>query len=173
LKIAIAVLLRHGVEVTIHRGHEQYVFYTQKADFRGKSFAFVRMKRRNSLLGRWTYSKLPFTTELGKHWELWMAFRELHSNTLDENGETFVPVVNSGYGTMYANSQPDAPQIECTDIVVEGAAYLDCWHDRARVFLPDGLKIRTDEEDVQVLDRASKYLYYRGLRVLDLKEEAQ
>lgn len=166
LKMAIAVLLRHDIEVTIFRGQEEYVFYTQKSDFRGKQFAFVRMKRRGTLLGRWTYSKLPFTTELGKHWELWMAFRELHANTLDEGGETQADV-------LYVHRRVGLNLPEATSIVVRGGAYYDTYQDRGRIFLPDGLTMREGTEDVQVLDRPSKAVYFRGLRVYDLKDEAQ
>lgn len=91
-----------------------------------------------------------------------MAFRELHSNTLDENGTTFD-----------STGQNTGRNVDTTDIVVEGSAYLDCYHGRARVFLPDGLKVRSDDAEVQVIDRPSKYLYFRGLRVMDLKQEAQ
>lgn len=169
LKYAIAILLRLKCEVTIYRGTEEYVFFLKDSDFRGKNFAFVRMKRRGTLLGRWQYSKLPFTTELGKNWEAWQAFRELHSNTLDEGGETFLKASVARGASGHAHGHgPDE-----TLIVVRGDVYTDCYLDRDRTFLPAGLRERSEDTDVQVFAKPSKSIYFRGMRVMDLKEEAQ
>lgn len=88
LKYAVAVTLRLGGTFRLFRGIEEYEFYLKEKDFRGKSFQTVRMRKRKSLMARWSYDKLPFTTELGKNWKPWMAIRELESNTRDENGHS-------------------------------------------------------------------------------------
>lgn len=160
LKYAIAVLLREGCKIQLFIGTTEYVFYTKVEDFRGTPIEYVRMKQRNGLLSRWTYTKLPFTLALGKNWELWQAYRELHSNTLDEGGYTFL-------GETYS------PEEDTTLFVIDSPKYVDIFHDRDRIFLPDGLKERTSNESIQVLDRPSKHIYYRGLRIMDLKKEAQ
>jgi len=78
LKYAIAIILRNGGSFVMYRGKRKYVFKAKKRTVRGKPFNIVFMNDQ----------KLGFTTDLGKNWEPWMAFRELHSNTLDENGFT-------------------------------------------------------------------------------------
>lgn len=166
LKIAIAVCLRMGQEVVLWRGEEKYTFYVSDEDFRGKQFGYVRMKREKfslvgAILGRPQYTKLPFTTELGKTWELWQAFREFETNTRDENGDTHLTEV----GPDSIVGQPD-----CTTILVFGSRFIDEFHDMDRNFLPDGKIVREDEA-IQVIDRPSKHIYYRGVRVVDLREE--
>lgn len=166
LKYAVAVLLRHGCEVVVWRGAVKYVFYISQRDFRGKGFTFVRMKKSTrNWKGLWatSYSDLPFTLELGKNWELWQAFRELHTNTLDEGGKTYILSDYDG---------DDFGPEDNTHIVVYGSKFIDEFHDRHRNFLPDGETERSDQ-GIQVIDRPSKHIYYRGVRIMDLKEEAE
>lgn len=173
LKYAIAVLLRTGHRVVLWRGEHRYEFYVKKEDFRGKEFAFVRMKRSvfniaHGLIGgvwprRDTYEKLPFTTELGKNWELWQAFRELETNTRDEGGDT--TLLEMSVDELCRGGDE-------TLILVFGDKFVDEFLDMDRHFLRDGKRVREDEA-VQVIDRPSKQIYYRGVRVMDLKEEAE
>jgi hypothetical protein len=168
LKIAIAVCIRMGQEVVIWRGKDKYTFFLKQTDFRDKEFGYVRMKKEtpslsDRLLGRPSYHSLPFTTELGKTWELWQAFREFQTNTMDEGGNTFI--VNPGY---------HPPEPEKSFVVVTGSKFVDEYHDRHRNFLEDGLTERSESSGaLQVLDKPSNHVYYRGVRVMDLKEEAK
>ncbi len=167
LKIAIAVCLRLGQEVVVLRGKEKYTFYTKKEDFRGKAFQKVRMKKETFSFGdllRKSYHDLPFTTELGKHWELWQAFREFQTNTMDESGYTQREIWDESDTHISANNSV---------ILVLGQKFQDEFFDKDRNFLPDGLTERTTTNDIQVIDRPSKHVYYRGVRIWDLKEEAQ
>lgn len=161
LKYAIAVLLRNGCTVVLHRGNAEFTFYPKRSDFRGRDFDFVRMRRRN-VLGNFTYHSLPFTLELGKNWELWQAFRELETNTRDENGETF----------LTTDEYYPAPHSDRTCILVSGEKFVDEFLDMGKHFLADGKTVREDEA-IQVIDRPSNHIYYRGVRVMDLKEEAE
>lgn len=167
LKYAIAVCLRMGQEVVLYRGLDKYTFFLKTADFRDKQFDFVRMK-----LEKWTlrgifgtpkYERLPFTTELGKNWELWQAFRELETNTRDEGGKT-----------VCGNFEPERVNYndEQTLVCVYGSRFIDEFHDMHRNFLPEGKVVREDAA-VQVIDKPSKHIYYRGVRVMDLKDEAE
>lgn len=83
LKYAIAVLLRTGHKITIKTGSQQFSFHTSRDSIRGKEFEFVNMNDgvRQTTLG--------FTTELGKNWDVWQAYRELWSNTRDESGHVY------------------------------------------------------------------------------------
>ena len=164
LKYAIAVCLRNGCKVVLWRGDIKYTFYVSTKDFRGKDFDFVRMKKETrNFAGLWasSYTQLPFTLELGKNWELWQAFRELETNTRDENGWTTL-VDNPGI-----NDDADLTRIE-----VHGSRFVDEYHEMGRHFLADGKVVREDEA-IQVIDRPSKSVYYRGVRIMDLKEEAE
>lgn len=170
LKIAIAVCIRMGQEVVIWRGKDKYTFYTKKTDFRGKEFSKIRMKlekfQPGSIfgIGKPQYHDLPFTTELGKHWELWQAFREFQTNTMDENGTTQLEFWEDNSQHAHDNRSL---------VMVSGQKFVDEFHDRDRNFLPEGLTVREGSERIQVLDKPSKHVYYRGVRVMDLKEEAQ
>ena len=76
LKYAIAIILREGCKIAINSCGNSYKFSLKEQTIRGKSFSVICMNG----------NPLGFTTELGKNWELWMAYRELHCNTLDEGG---------------------------------------------------------------------------------------
>lgn len=160
LKFAVAVLCREGCEVTVWIGEEPYVFYSEKMQFRGVDFLQLRMKRRRGVTSRWMSQELPYTTELGRNWELWMAFRELHSNTLDEGGSSYASVPGED-----EDGPGGAPGV--TRIVVCGDAYAAVYAARDEVFLPGA----ADEASrVCVLrDVPSKYGYYRGLRATELR----
>lgn len=76
LKFAIAVLLRHDAEVHIYTNNKMHVFSKTSTTIRDQSFDIVTLDG----------VQLGFTTQLGRDWELWMAFREIACNTLDEKG---------------------------------------------------------------------------------------
>lgn len=76
LKYAIAVILREGRNISITSCGDDYEFSVVKTDFRGKEFDAIFCNG----------EEMPFTTELGKNWELWQAYRELCSNAIDEGG---------------------------------------------------------------------------------------
>ena len=158
LKYAIATLVRTGHNVRVFIGSDEYEFYKRSDKFRGEEFQQVMMRKRNSFLKRWQYIELPYTTEHGKFWKVWQAFRELHSNTLDEGGTTeFVD----------AFSVVDA---SCTTIVVDGDEYHQAYMDRNTTFLPNALTKREGDDKVQVFNEPSKHLYWRGIRVHDFEK---
>lgn len=165
LKYAVAILVREGMTVTLLTGGEAYNFYRKTEKFRDKDFDFIRMKRElmSGVARKAQYSELSYTTEFGKTWKLWQAFRELYSNTLDENGETYV--VES---LEEINLRDDR-----TYIVISGEEFAKEYDDRARNFLPDGLTVKQQDSKLQVLDRPSNHVYYRGMRVYDLDKPSQ
>lgn len=153
LKYAIAVLCRENCKVTIHIGTSTYEFNKNTQNFRDKSFDFIEMVK-----GTGEIIDLPFTTELGKNWELWQAFRELYSNTLDEDGSIF--------------SREEPIQLEnYTMIIVEGENFLAEYENKDTIFLREGNKDFTSVT-VQMLECESKHLYYRSMRALDLARES-
>lgn len=148
LKYAIAILLREGCKVTVYAGDKQLAFGTVTQKIRVDEFTFVTMNG----------TELGYTTELGKTWEVWQAFRELYCNTLDENGECFTC------------GKAPAPLDDETMIVVEGRKFLDAWNMRGEIVLESqplavlpGIEVRSGQ---------SQYVYYRGIRALKLNRTA-
>lgn len=145
LKYAIAILLREGCEVTIVADQKFYHFSVRNESFREKAFGFIFMND----------DQLPYTTELGKNWKLWQAFRELHSNTIDESGET------------YCAEQTPRTVRGRTYIIVEGNAFVREFDERFNTFLRDGARTGSG---VQIIDAESHHIFYRGIRVSDLEK---
>jgi hypothetical protein len=153
LKYAIAVLLRTSHKVTIQAGETVVRFGVERDAVRGQEFQFVTMQ-----VGNAAPNAIGFTTELGKQWELWMAYRELACNCKDE----------SGIG-RYAKTMP-RPESGTTRIIVEG-------QDFEAVFADGHLYILADEPQqtvgtTEIRFRRSGHLYYRGVRVMELPRSA-
>jgi hypothetical protein len=148
LKYAAAIFARNGVKMTIYRGAERHEFGTTKQEIRGQNFDIVTLNG----------EKLGFTTELGKNWELWQAFREVYCNCLDEGGdamETNEPVLLAG----------------CTTITLGGPGLDAIWAKRGTIILQTtplytmpGLELHPG---------VSQYIYYRGVRVGTLDYPSQ
>lgn len=166
LKYAIAVLVRNKIPVTFYIDSQKWSIDTEDSTFRDKTITEVFLTRHRKLMPP-VHKKLPFTTELGKTWELWQAFRELESNTRDEDGDTFVVEKFNDH----MNGERPRELKGQTWIAVESEKFVQEYQDRAKTFLPEGLTLREGSEDVQVFDRPSKHIYYRGIRVLDLEKE--
>lgn len=162
LKYAVAVILRQGGTIRVLVDGTEYEFYTTDADFRGKHFKKIRMKKRGDILGRWRYEALPFTTELGKNWDLWHAYRELESNTRDERG--------SSYECNPASLSESKGK---TIIEVNCAGFEDVVNQENDVFLDDAGKKVFENRYFTMYDKPSKYLYYRGVRVYDMRYPAR
>jgi hypothetical protein len=123
LKYAIAGVLRAGGTCAIVSGNDSYVFGKQTDLVRGKEFSFITMSYNGG-----DSARLGFTTSLGAHWEPWMFYRELLSNTLDENG--------SVEGVADDSPIPDEGETPSTLIFVSG---LDEIHaEGGKYFLPRG-----------------------------------
>lgn len=142
LKFAIAVLLRTGHEIAITVSGVRYSFTVRQQSLRGKDFQIVYMN--NEPLG--------FTTDLGKNWETWMAFRELYSNMLDEHG--------------WIDGEPGGTSIE-----VSGPEIEEVYRNRREFFIEDRRCVsRTSEIDFH--EGASPYIFYRGVRVHKMNSPA-
>ena len=151
LKYAIAVLLRHGCTISIHSGGDNYTFDLGETTIRGKNFKIVRMNE----------EELGFTTELGKKWEMWMAYRELYSNALDEGG--------------HAEQTDDLTALMVgpndTAVMVEGAEFEEVHtlrdmyfvdHDRRQQVLANG-QCQAFKKMYNNMDEG--ILFYKGVRV--------
>lgn len=155
LKYAIAGILRIGGSVRIKTKDSSYNFFSTTVDVRGTSVNRIDMdviEPNNSYI-----SELQITTDLGKHWEDWMYYRELYCNTLDEGGEVFVTdkldTIEDGY----------------TYILVESGILTNVHSNRYKYFIsPERVKLcSTDIADVY--PETSEYIFYRGVRVGKLR----
>jgi len=153
LKYAIAILLREGCEITIFSGKERYDFTTEKKTVRVNDFNFIQMNGVD----------LAFTTELGKTWELWQAYRELYCNCMDENGTV---------------SKEDCPvTVNCsttennTIIVVTGVNFTKV-HDNKSDFILTSKPIWSSKE-LEIHSGESQNLFYKGILVYKLNRPSK
>lgn len=153
LKYAIAVLLRTGHKVTILSGLSIVQFAIEQQHVRGQEFDFVTMA-----VDGGEAAAIGFTTELGKQWELWMAYREIACNCKDEGG--------SG---EYTKRHPE-PEAGYTQIIVEGQDFEAIFGDGHIYILADepGMTVGTSE----VRFRRGHSLFYRGVRVMQFDHQA-
>lgn len=165
LKYALATLMRYGAAVTLYCNNDRYSFFVDQVDFRGKTFQKLAYRKDNAFLKLFgQHHELPYTTELGKNWELWMAFRELYSNTLDEEGVCYTadldydPEVNAGGRTIFLIDLPDFAEI------ANNYAEIFIGKDAERV-------VGVNSKNVEILPYASKFLYYKGMRAHDFPKE--
>lgn len=153
LKYAIAVLMRTGHKVTIHSGRTVVEFGIQQDAVRGQAFDFVTMA-----VDGGTPSPIGFTTELGKQWKLWMAYREIACNCKDEGGEG-----------RFTKTKP-APEPGTTQIIVEGEDFEAVFADGHLYILADQPQMTVGTTEIRT--RRSNHLYYRGVRVMELPRQS-
>ena len=82
LKYAIALLLRNNVDIRIKTDEDEFSFSTNShsyGDGKEKELITVYSLNHGEIM-------TGFAKNLGYNWELYMAFRELYSNMLDEGG---------------------------------------------------------------------------------------
>lgn len=135
LKFAIAVLLRTGHSVAITVSGVRYDFSARQQSLRGKDFQIVYMND----------EPLGFTTDLGRNWQTWMAFREIYSNMLDEQG--------------WIGGEPGGTSIEIT------GPEIDKIYARREEFFIGDRKLIAKTEHLEFYDGASSAVFYRGVRV--------
>lgn len=154
LKYAIAVLLRTGHQVTIYAGEQTVEFGKRTESVRGKSFEFVTM----SINGA-SAEAIGFTTDLGKQWELWMAYREIACNCKDEGGHA-----------QHLLGLRLSGKAGHTVICVTGDDFAAVHSLRHQYLLEDAPDFILGTFEVR--RRPSRAMYYRGVRVMDLQHDA-
>lgn len=149
LKYALAVLLRTGHKITLQSGAEQIAVTSRKDSIRGREFDFVFVGDQPA----------GFTTELGKTWEVWMAYRELFCNAKDEpDGKTFE-----------SDFSPPS-EIGKTRVIVSGEPITGT-HQKRQDFILEGeplFKVGT----LEIHARPTTGFFYRGIRVMDFQRPA-
>jgi len=153
-KYAIAVLLREGCAVKIESGSRVYYFELYKREIRGKDFSIVYL-REDSYPNDKSVCSLGFTTELGKNWKLWMAYRELYCNAKDEDGWVY------STGPEGLHNMPDG--MMGTRVLVHGDAFEEV-HKLQHEFILTGEPFAR-LEGANVYRREGKSVFYRGIKV--------
>lgn len=150
LKYAIAVLLREKQSISILSGTTLIVFKAVKEIFRGEEIEVVIAEINGSIL------QLGFTLQLGRNWDLWMAYRELACNCIDEGG--------SEYTTL---STPDA-EIGKTIITVEGREFGSIFSGRNEYIIQDLPDIVLGAGLLNIHKHTSNYFFNKNVRVFQL-----
>jgi hypothetical protein len=145
LKYAIAVLLRTGHGITILAGDDTFVFGVRPEIVRGKQFDFVTMAVNGG-----EAQPIGFTTELGKQWKVWMAYREIACNCSDERGSM-------------SETDQFAHDSAGTTVVVDGPEFAEIYRRRGEYILADAPDYTLGE--IEVRRRAGSAFYYRGVLV--------
>ena len=149
MKYAISVLLRTGHQLALRIGDDTYEFITKTENFRAKDFSTILMtttsgeRKGESIV-------LPITLEYGKNWEVWMAFRELWSNALDEG---------------LAQQGPDT-----TTWSVIGQEFADCYAKRTTYFIPEKGQLFDGDYPVHVTDKPSQVIYCKTVRAFQFPQ---
>lgn len=149
LKFAIATLLRNDCSVELITRGESYKFGIADLSIRDKDFNAVTMNG----------EPLAFTTSLGRDWLIWMAFRELYSNTLDEGG------------LVIRTRKELKPIKDKTYIIVSGDNALEAWEEKDHIFLDPSKEplervVRLEIfEPLEVGKEKASYIYNRGIRI--------
>lgn len=161
LKYAIATLCRNGCAPVLWIGRDRYTFAAKPGKFRGTDYQQLRFKLERPGLLQPRYVALPYTTEYGKFWRVWQAFREIESNTRDEGGET--------WREEFAAADYVGRDGE-TAIAIDLPEYVEAWEWRDQVFLPGGARAPdVGGPKVQVFEEGPRdKIYWRGLRVADI-----
>lgn len=158
---AIAILLRNGQHVMIHSGRNTYVFSTVRKEVRGRWFEFVTLSE-NGRKPR----ELGFTTELGKYWAMWQAYRELYCNAVDEKHGQVLKI------RIARGSKADA--IGKTLVIVNGREFEDLHNHRHTFILsksPSSLIFANNE--VEIYEGQSYDLFLRNIKVKDLNNPSK
>jgi hypothetical protein len=104
---------------------------------------------------------LPFTLDLGRNWEMWQALRELESNCRDEKGYS-------------ARVHAAAPLEDNTTIVITGSTAEDTYSKLSDIFISSQPLFENNDLSIHPLENPEqgRWLYYRGVRAMALKEPA-
>lgn len=144
LKYAVAVFLREEIDFSLYIGGNEFTFYTETKNIRGKDFQYCYMT------GPFDTVELPFTTELGKNWELWQAYREIHSNCLDENGM----IVDDKLLPRDGTTTFIFPNLD----VNIGEIFLS-WQQKELIY---------SNNEIEIYEGSSNCMYYKGIKAKEL-----
>lgn len=148
LKYGTAVVMRNGGEMLISTGGETFKVGKKEDEFRGKLITTLTLNG----------DPLPYTTDLGRDWEPWMAFRELYANALDEGGDV---------------NRAEEPLESCgeeTVISVTLPAFEAIFFSMEEHFIQKEEEPIWKSNKMEVYAGRAAFVFYRGVAVMKLKE---
>jgi len=158
-KYGLAVATRLGGKVSISLDGVWHEISTSKDEFRGAEYhKLIATPEAGDPF------ELPFTAELGRDWEPWMAFREFYANAIDEGGTV-----------THAEGRPDEAGGDRTLIAVEWDAFEAVFYSMDEHFIdPTDEPIYTDTAPVffEVYEGRSKFVFYKGIAIMELPDPA-
>lgn len=149
LKYAIAVLLRHDHKIAVFSGMKSVSFALRHERVRGQEFEFVTMA-----VDGGEPVDAGFTTQLGRGWELWMAYREIACNCKDEGG------------IVSADNNPIDPRDDFTFVAVSGDAFAAIHNESWKYILDAEPDWRVGEMEIHAHE--AQHFFYRGVRVMNM-----
>lgn len=157
LKFAIATLLRTGHRVMVWDGSSMWRMVSRPEIIRGAQFEIV-----------WAVSddkehRTGFTTQLGRGWELWQAYRELRCNAMDEGDWSI---------SIEEGDRPSPGPAGRTEIWVTGEGIQQVHAERRRYFIEDA-PIAEVHGIGTIHAGESRSIFYRGVAVLQLEKMTQ
>lgn len=165
-KYALATLLRtnHKIEIIINTGQtlRHFKAISQKEIIRNQPFDLIFLQADEELI------PTGFTTALGKNWTPNEAFRELHSNTLDEKGQT------KDFSENELRAILNSPE-PFTLICVSGDGIDSAYRNKDKLFLNFDPRNRVRVPVIctpfaELYDEPSHFLYYRGVLAAPLEK---
>lgn len=158
LKYAIAVTLRLGGSVRLWNHDTLWSFRTKNETIRDKEFQLIEMV---GVSGKdtGTIHPLPITTEVGKNWEPWQSLREFLCNAMDERGGV-------------VSSFDCKPNTVVFDVHAEPYDAIRS-NDFSEIFMAKNAPILYEDDKIQIIQKESKYGFYKGVRVCELGRGAQ
>jgi hypothetical protein len=152
LKYAIACLSRWNETITLQSGLAEFTFSCENVNIRNKEFGII------SLCGKYDRTQLGFTTELGKHWEPWMVYRELWSNAKDEPG-TFI---------CESTRKPE-PTAGITRVIVSGTK-IEGAHKARNEFLLENRVPIVKTDGLEIHAGEGQHIFYRNIAIQHLSK---
>jgi hypothetical protein len=146
LKYAIAIMHRNGIDVEITSGGKEYKFASKVISDEGTG------KKKEVL----TVNDEPtaFSPQLGIDWKVWMAYRELYSNCLDEGGEV-----------VFTDDLENLPEYD-TKVVVKDCEYnIEMERNWDKYFISKQIPLYSDDSVCIYPSKGKTLLYKNGILV--------
>lgn len=151
-KFALAWCLRNNHTVSIHWSTKHFAhFGAVYKKIRDREVSIIHFS-----LDGGEPQALGFTTALGPTWEAWQAYREIHSNTLDEGGE----ILEHRDAAL-----PWTGRAQETIIRVSGDAFAAAYDKREKYFLQKATLLEQAGTNVEIHRGSTDAMFFRGVRV--------
>ena len=142
LKFAMAAILRMGGRIEIFIGEKKYNVETRPTKIREQDFDLIYIDG----------ERAGYTTQLGRDWLPWMAYRELHSNALDEPNHEI------------DHADPPEPRAGETQIRVWLNEIQEEFYTRGKTFLETEPLFTVGGVEFHP-GSGERFVYYRGVKV--------